>query len=545
MNAEREPQLPVLVADDDEALRRLYVRALGRAGIATLEAADGYEALRTVEREPIALLLLDIHMPGVDGVSIVEQLRAVERTSTLPVILVTGTADVPDRVRGLQAGADDYVLKSTHVSELVARVQARLRARTAWSDALGRELASRARMVSGLAGVPPGETIEETAAALVERLSTHAGVAFVSLLAADTEGGLTPLAGWKAGFGTWRDGPQLSPASSGHLLGRAAEGPWTESGGDTQSAHTGRFSFREVGTVCFAPLRQDGDLLGLLVMASEPQVTASASGDLLAATIDFAAVATAVLGGPLLRRRSERRDRHGIERLISEAAFSPVFQPLVRLDDRTVVGYEALTRFADGTRPDLRFREAGRLGLAQRLEEATIGEIVRVARALPAELPLGINVTPALALEPGWLADLAGRAHQRRLVVELTEHAEIEDYEPLRRGLASLGPNVAVAVDDAGAGYASLRHILELRPRYVKLDMALVRGIDADPARQSLVTGLAHCVSALGGSIIAEGVETEAEAEALLRLDIEFAQGWLYGRPEPVERWVGAPLQSA
>lgn len=533
-----ERALPVLIADDDEVMRRLYVRALQRGGFETREAKDGFEALQRIEAEGIGLVLLDIHMPGIDGVTIVERLRADERTRTLPVILFTATADVSERVRGLQAGADDYVLKTPDVSELVARVRAQVRSRVAWADALTRELASRARLVGELAGVTAAATPEETAALLVERLAGQPGVEFVSFLSLDGVGALAPLAGWKAGFGAWSGGQDLTAASSRHLLDCAARGPWVEMGDATSAEHTGRFSPEELGPRCFAPLQLNDELLGILVVAAG-RIPSGSTTKLLAATIDFAAVATAILGPALTGRHRTSCDRRDLERLIAARAFGPLFQPLVALADRRVLGYEALTRFDDGMPPDRRFREAARLGLSRRLEEETIAEIIRHAAALPGDRPVGINVTPSLILEPEWFAALADRS-ERRLVIELTEHAEVVDYDSLRRALATLQPRFDLAVDDAGAGYASLRHIIELRPRFVKLDMALVRGIEADPVRRSLVAGLEHCVREMGGTTIAEGVETEAEAEALASLGIDVAQGYLFGRPAPAATWADA-----
>jgi EAL domain-containing protein (putative c-di-GMP-specific phosphodiesterase class I)/DNA-binding response OmpR family regulator len=538
MSADPKRALPVLVADDDETLRRLYVRALERAGFATREAKDGFEALQRIETEEIGLVLLDIHMPGVDGVTIVERLRADERTRTLPVILFTGTADLSERIRGLQAGADDYVLKTADVGEVVARIGAHVRSRAAWTDELARELASRTRVLAALADVVPAATPEETAARLVERLAAQPGVDFVSILSVEDDRVVSPLAGWKAGFGAWSGGPDLAASSSGHLLACADRGPWVEVDDATGADHTGRFAPAELGPRCFVPLRQHEELLGILVVASKPDEPGSTT-TLLAETIDFAAVATAILAPALAARRRTASDRREVEEIIEKRAFSPLFQPLARLADRRVLAYEALTRFTDGVRPDRRFREAVRLGLGQRLEEETIAEIIRRAVALPKDRLLGLNVTPKLILDPGWLVALAERT-TRRLVLELTEHAEVEDYDELRRALAPLQPRFDLAVDDAGAGYASLRHILELRPRYVKLDMALVRGIESDPMRRSLVAGLEHCVREMGGTTIAEGVETEAEAEALARLGVTVGQGYLFGRPAPAATWARA-----
>jgi EAL domain-containing protein (putative c-di-GMP-specific phosphodiesterase class I) len=118
-------------------------------------------------------------------------------------------------------------------------------------------------------------------------------------------------------------------------------------------------------------------------------------------------------------------------------------------------------------------------------------------------------------------------------VLEITEQSPVEDYDAVHEAVRSLGPDVRLAVDDAGAGFASLRHIIELRPQFVKLDMALVRGIDRDPARQALVAGMVYYAGATGCALIAEGVETEGERRTLRRLGVSFGQGYLLGKPGP------------
>ena len=117
--------------------------------------------------------------------------------------------------------------------------------------------------------------------------------------------------------------------------------------------------------------------------------------------------------------------------------------------------------------------------------------------------------------------------------VEITEHAAIADYALFHATVADLRPRVELAVDDAGAGFASLRHILELRPDFVKVDRSIVAGLDADPARQALIVGLSHFVGAIHCRLIAEGIETEAERATLQTLDIRLGQGYLLGRPLP------------
>ena len=99
--------------------------------------------------------------------------------------------------------------------------------------------------------------------------------------------------------------------------------------------------------------------------------------------------------------------------------------------------------------------------------------------------------------------------------------------------MAALGPNLQTAVDDAGAGFASLRHIVESRPHIVKIDRSLVAGIDTDPARQALLAGLRHFADSQGCSLIAEGIETETELATLVALGVRSGQGYLLGRPAP------------
>ena len=131
----------------------------------------------------------------------------------------------------------------------------------------------------------------------------------------------------------------------------------------------------------------------------------------------------------------------------------------------------------------------------------------------------------------GTAAEVVAGAH-RAVVIEITEHARIESYPALREAFRST--DARVAVDDAGAGFASLRHILELRPDIVKLDIGLVRGIDGDPARQAMAAGLCEFAEQTGTTLIAEGIETEAEAEAVRCLGVRYLQGYLLGRPGPL-----------
>ena len=219
--------------------------------------------------------------------------------------------------------------------------------------------------------------------------------------------------------------------------------------------------------------------------------------------------------------------------VIADGAFRAVFQPMVALYKSEVVGYEALTRFDDGTAPDERFTDATMLGLGAELELATVAAAVAAARALPAGRFVSINVSPEMLTTHQEELDVAlGDLHHDRLVVlELTEHDVIHDYVSLRGGLDRFEPKVKLSVDDAGAGFSTLRHVVMLEPDYVKLDRSWVTDIHVDPTRQALVAGLSYSARTTGCELVAEGIESHEEREMLTSLDVSLGQGFLLGRP--------------
>src|SRR5207302_1055710 len=123
----------------------------------------------------------------------------------------------------------------------------------------------------------------------------------------------------------------------------------------------------------------------------------------------------------------------------------------------------------------------------------------------------------------------------KELVIEITEHAPVEDYDGLNEALRSFRERGGrLAVDDAGAGFSSLRHILRLVPDFIKLDGALTRGIDTDRTRRALGAALISFASEIGVPIIAEGIETQAEVDALRALEVTCGQGFFLGEPGPL-----------
>jgi EAL domain-containing protein (putative c-di-GMP-specific phosphodiesterase class I) len=211
-----------------------------------------------------------------------------------------------------------------------------------------------------------------------------------------------------------------------------------------------------------------------------------------------------------------------------------VYQPIVDIQRGVVAGYEALTRFAGppAATPDKWFEAARERGCAAALEAACIRAALAGRSHLPAACFLSINVGPESIGDPAVTAALLEQPNLQGIVLELTEHTPVGSYPELMAVLAGMRDRGAlVALDDAGAGYAGLQHILELRPDFLKLDRALVDGLDRDEAKRSLVDMIGTFASRIDAWVIAEGIEHSSEMAALVRLGIPLAQGYYLSRP--------------
>ncbi len=233
------------------------------------------------------------------------------------------------------------------------------------------------------------------------------------------------------------------------------------------------------------------------------------------------------------RERQEQKHEQ-IRSIIANRTFETYFQPIVDLQSGRPVGAEALSRFAPlpVRAPDAWFAEAASVGLGVELELAALEMAIGQLRDLPANLYLSVNASVPTLMSEQFRAIIAA-VPAERIVIELTEHAEVADYEQLEqsiKGIRSTG--IRLAVDDAGSGYSSLQHILNLQPDVIKLDIGLTRGIDQDPARLALGRALLKFgFDAYRASIVAEGIETVGEYETLRSLGCPAGQGFYLGRP--------------
>lgn len=241
---------------------------------------------------------------------------------------------------------------------------------------------------------------------------------------------------------------------------------------------------------------------------------------------------------PLLHQSAKvlavQRTREKVDQMLREQALLTAFQPIHDLANGEVIGVEALARFpGDDGGPEHWFSEAATVGLTAELEFAALESALTAAVELPAHLYVALNISPETCLDPrlpGLLA--ASQIAPERLVLELTENLAVAAYAPLVEALAPLrSRGLRIAVDDAGAGFASMRHILHLHPDIIKLDRSLIAGINQSLGQRALGAAMVEFAQQIQAQIVAEGIESEAELNAVTALGMHAGQGYLLDRP--------------
>jgi EAL domain-containing protein (putative c-di-GMP-specific phosphodiesterase class I) len=215
-------------------------------------------------------------------------------------------------------------------------------------------------------------------------------------------------------------------------------------------------------------------------------------------------------------------------------AVAPVFLPVVELSNRTVRGYELLARFSGGPAapPGIWFESAAKLGLTAPLERRIMRFGFTTADKLPQGAFVAINVTAEALVSPQIQQLFGERERYDNIVLEVSERdtQELGVAEALRSFRAAGG---RLAVDDIGSGFSNLRDVLTLKPDILKVDRAIVRGLDRDPIKSAIVDGLGRMANRLGILLLAEGIEKREELAELERLGMPLGQGYLFGEPSP------------
>jgi EAL domain-containing protein (putative c-di-GMP-specific phosphodiesterase class I) len=286
----------------------------------------------------------------------------------------------------------------------------------------------------------------------------------------------------------------------------------------------------------------DGEVYGTFCAAGLTTDKALSKRD--KALMEVLARAASLVIEPEVRENARRAAVEG--RLVPlMAAGGPVvvLQPIVELSTGDRVGAEALSRFPQdwGMAPDVVFAEAHSVDRGHRLE---LLALERAADHLTAvDGYVSMNVSPATLLTPE-CTTLLSRLPLHRILLELSEHDQVEDYDALRAVLNPLREQgMRLAIDDVGAGFSSLRHIVLTTPDVIKLDRTLVDGVSSDPVLRTLSTSLVDFAHGCDATVVAEGIETAQDAATLLDCGVDHGQGWHYGRPGPAAALLPVPLR--
>ena len=311
------------------------------------------------------------------------------------------------------------------------------------------------------------------------------------------------------------------------LILDAADHPFTRTIGITD--------FLPVGCHLNTPLRlSDGSVYGSFCCLSrtpDRSMTERDMGILRA----FAALAVEQIEDSLESDQRAEGLKAAINGVLEGGAIHILHQPIVALGTLKPVGVECLARFADAQQrsPDKWFCEAAEIGMGVELEMLAIRSALATLAHVPPGFYISINASPETILS-GALCDALDGHSPDRLVIEVTEHQRVDDFPRMKQALTALAGRARIAIDDIGAGYAGLRHIIDLAPSILKLDMSLTRDIDQDPARRALTSAMVRLAEEIGCKIVAEGIERSGERDTLADLGVEFGQGYLFAVPMPV-----------
>ncbi|HXA17705.1 MAG TPA: EAL domain-containing response regulator [Thermoanaerobaculia bacterium] len=543
------PERPVLlIADDDEDVQRLltlYVRPLD---CEVLTARDGEQALAIAQSRLPDVVLLDVMMPKRSGWEVCQALKAVQRTSRIAVVLVTGRGDVKDRLTGLQLGADDYLVKPFNRDEVVKRIDALLHRKHRQplsEDEVPRSESMLFDRASGLPTVPM--VLSRLKEMLIEQ--SEIGIVYVDIEQFEA---IEAEYGWAffdeflrcAGEAVAAEARARFPKAlvAANLVGGSSFYIFFESrGSDLRQEAAFDLMANDVRERLIAAMRerfpnmqqgQIGFFVGAARIDYRPQIRLERQV--------YQGMQTA---GDAVRDAEQQRKKQltrELRDIIRRKKVTTLFQPIVWAQEGTVFGYEVLTRGA----PHSSFRNSDMLfAFAREANLAWALETVALEQALKRLRSFALNGRKFLLnLEAEMFEESEFRIHEMvtffsehrgNFVFELTERAAIEDYAVFRRLLDEFrDKGIEVAIDDAGSGYASLEAIAALSPDYLKITKGLVSTLADEPIKQDLVKMLVELGGKIGAKTLAEGIETVEEYEWCRDLGVDLLQGYYLAHPQ-------------
>ena len=544
----------VLIADDDQdvvELLKVYLRPLDCDFV---QAKDGDQALAIAQEKLPAVVLLDVMMPKRSGWEVCQALKAVQRTSQIAVVLVTGRGDVKDRLTGLQLGADDYLVKPFNRDQVVKRVAALLQRRTekVLPESADVPRAAEAMLLDRATGLP---TVPVVLDRLKEILIEQGEIGIVHIDIEQFEA-IEAEYGWAFFDEFVRRVGEVITQDARERFPKAI----------VSAHHAGGSSFFIFFETRGTDLRQENafdtvanDLRQKLIEAMRSQFPAMQQGQ-----IGFFVGVTRIDYRPQIRlerqvyqgmqtasdavRDAEQQRKKQLTRelrdIIRRKRVTTLFQPIVHARELSIFGYEILTRgpsHSSFRNSDMLFSFARETKLAWGLEAVSLECAMRRLRSFDlTDRKFLLNLEAEMFSESEFrIHEVVSffSEHRGHFVFELTERAAIEDYQAFRNLLDEFrSKGIEVAIDDAGSGYASLEAIAALSPDYLKITKSLVSTLAKEPIKQDLVKMLVELSGKINAKTIAEGIETAEEYETCRDLGIDLLQGYYLAHPQEQPR---------
>ena len=549
-------KIRILVFDDDVELTGMVCDALEAQGYEAVAANSGERGLELAYTQQPHLVLLDVMMPGMDGYQVCRELQF-GYTKDIPVVFLTAKTELANMMEANRSGASAYVTKPFRAERLLQTVRDVLRDASVYYDEI--------------TGLP---TLAHVQVEVQRRLFDHnqLGILYITV---DGVHALESQQGFEAVDEVFRViGKRLSE-TKGRLI--------------RNEDFVSISSLGNAFLVILAPARDHGfvneDDLRLVKRRLQEHLLVELENELeneLMAHVGLYVGCSRLSQSPKVRfkralleaieratrgiqqERSEVQHRLSaeFERVLSEARITCVYQPIVSLSDYAVIGYELLARGplqSELHRPDALFEVARAENRVPELDRLCRMMAARGSATLPAECLRFINIEPIdlfsrsrgdISVQE--LIDATPENLRGQTVIEITENSVIDDFAHMRRMVDRLrDQGFRIAIDDAGAGYAGLQTMVEIEPDFIKLDMSLTRHLERSVVKQKLIGTLRDFCRQAGIALVAEGIETQEQLDALLALGIAYGQGFLFahpGSPYPLRKTIppgGAPAATA
>jgi diguanylate cyclase (GGDEF)-like protein len=572
--SEAAPERPLAIIADDEDLGRLLLAETASAsGLRALSFDNGAAALDAALASEVAIVMLDVDMPEMDGYSVCRRLRAEARFATVPIVMVTGHEDSVAISRAFEAGATDFISKPVNWALLPRRLAYILRnaaaaeriERLAYFDTLT-GLANRQRCIETAQRLFAGAAAARQEVAVIymdlnsskrvnDTFGHSVGDALLQTVAGKLVRVLAPFQAERGCVSVARFGGDefvvLVGAASARLVALEIADACCRMLSEP-IAHDG-LEFFSAPSVGIAMYPDDGPDVATVLKHADTAMYQAKSG---------AAGAIVMYTAAMSAKLRDWLDLEGrLRRAVQEDQLTLHYQPKFRLSDNSITGIEALLRWCDaehGEIPPTRFIEiAEDSGLILDLG----GWVIRAAcrqlrdwrdRGLSISVAINVSGKELLHGDPARTIEVEAAAAgvpTSSIEIEITESLLVKDSAKVRKALERFRElGCRIALDDFGTGYSSLAYITRFPPDRIKIDKAFVHNLDRSASDAAIATAILSLGESLSVTVTAEGIERTAQLEWLRKRGCHEAQGFLLSRPLAAsileQRYLRAPAEA-